>query len=461
MANDDHIAQLMKGVKAWNAWRDENPTSSPDLNGEDLRKAKLRGADLSGANLSKANLMDANLSRVNLSSANLRGVDLLRANLSRVNLRGADLGLANLVSANLSGANLSKALLFGADLRKGDLSSADLSEADLREANLSKAILVSANLSRANLVSVNLSGALLIGANLSEADLRGADLGLANLVSANLSGASLFEASLGLADLSSAILMDANLSRANLFLASLALANLSDANLDAADLTGAILMDTNLASANLTGCRVYGVSAWGVKLDSVKQQNLIITPADEPEITVDNIEVAQFVHLLLHNEKIRHVIDTITSKVVLILGRFTDERKAVLDALREELRKRNYLPVLFDFEKPRSLTTDEKITLLARMARFVIADLTDAKSVLQELRGIVPDLPSVAILPLILTPQEEPGMFDFFRSYPWVLEPCRYGSQERLLANLEKFIVDPAEAKVLELRGAPRGAFSA
>ena len=57
---------------------------------------------------------------------------------------------------------------------------------------------------------------------------------------------------------------------------------------------------------------------------------------------------------MLHNQKIRDVIDTITSKAVLILGRFTDERKAVLDALREELRKRNYLPILFDFEKPRS-----------------------------------------------------------------------------------------------------------
>jgi hypothetical protein len=70
-----------------------------------------------------------------------------------------------------------------------------------------------------------------------------------------------------------------------------------------------------------------------VKLDGTKQQNLIVTALDEPEVTVDNIEVAQFIHLLLHNEKIRHVIDTITSKAVLILGRFTDERKAVLDAL--------------------------------------------------------------------------------------------------------------------------------
>ena len=113
-------------------------------------------------------------------------------------------------------------------------------------------------------------------------------------------------------------------------------------------------MDTDLTGADLTGCRIYGVSAWGLKLEGTKQQNLVITPADEPEITVDNIEVAQFIYLMLHNQKIRDVIDTITSKAVLILGRFTDERKAVLDALREELRKRNYLPILFDFDKPRS-----------------------------------------------------------------------------------------------------------
>jgi hypothetical protein len=47
---------------------------------------------------------------------------------------------------------------------------------------------------------------------------------------------------------------------------------------------------------------------------------------------------------MLHNEKIRDVIDTITSKAVLILGRFTQERKPVLEALREELRQRKYLP---------------------------------------------------------------------------------------------------------------------
>src|SRR5215467_6924883 len=81
--------------------------------------------------------------------------------------------------------------------------------------------------------------------------------------------------------------------------------------------------------------------------------------------------------LLRDNQKIRDVIDTIGKKAVVILGRFTDERKAVLDALRDELRKRNYLPILFDFDKPVSQTTDETITLLARMARFVIANVPD------------------------------------------------------------------------------------
>jgi hypothetical protein len=188
-------------------------------------------------------------------------------------------------------------------------------------------------------------------------------------------------------------------------------------------------------------------------LERTTQQDLVITSADEPEITVDNIEVAQFVYLLLHNQKLRDVIDTITSNAVLILGRFTDERKAILDALREELRKRDYLPILFDFEKPRGRHTDETITLLARMARFVIADISDAKSVLQELRAIVPDLPSVPVQPIILAMQEEPGMFDFYRHQPSFLTVHRYTSQAQLLADLGEKVIRPAELKVLELRG--------
>jgi hypothetical protein len=100
---------------------------------------------------------------------------------------------------------------------------------------------------------------------------------------------------------------------------------------------------TGLTAADLTRCRIYGISAWDVKVsEGTKQLDLVITDDREAEVTVDNIEVAQFVYLLLHNQKIRDVIDTVGRKSVLLLGRFTEGRIAVLERLREELRKRGH-----------------------------------------------------------------------------------------------------------------------
>jgi len=302
----------------------------------------------------------------------------------------------------------------------------DLSETDLRNSDLRWADLHKTDLSCAALTKANLTAADLTSAELSSVDLSGADLTQANLAAANLS--------------------EADLSGADLTQANLAAANLSEA-----DLSRTILIETNLEEANLTSCWVYGISAWSVHLKGATQSNLVITPEDEPVIQVDNLEVAQFIYLLLNNAKIRDVIDTITSKVVLILGRFTPERKSVLDAIREELRMRNYLPVLFDFEKPSSRNFTETVSTLAHMARFVIADLTDPKSIPQELTGIIPNLPSVPVKPLLLASEKEYGMFNDFRAYPWVLEPYCYATEQILLAELDQMVIAPAEAKAKEL----------
>ena len=192
-------------------------------------------------------------------------------------------------------------------------------------------------------------------------DLRGA-----NLASANLSGANLTSANLTSANLNGADLVGANLSGANLTRANLNGANLSGANLSSANVSGASLVRTNLVDAILTNCRIYGISAWDVKLsEGTKQQGLIITPEAEPAVTVDDLEVAQFVYLLLHNEKIRRVIDTVGKKGVLLLGRFTEGRIVVLERLREELRKRDYLPIVFNFDKPETKDFTETVRLLS------------------------------------------------------------------------------------------------
>ena len=168
-----------------------------------------------------------------------------------------------------------------------------------------------------------------------------------------------------------------------------------------------------------TYCSVYGVSVWNVNLEKTIQSNLIITQPNEPPITVDNLEVAQFIYLLLNNKKIHTVIDTITSKVVLILGRFTPERKAILDALREELRRHNYTPVLFDFERPVNRDFTETARTLAHLSRFILADITEPSSIPQELQTIVPDL-EVPVQPLLEEGRREYSMFPDFGKYPWV-----------------------------------------
>jgi len=233
--------------------------------------------------------------------------------------------------------------------------------------------------------------------------------------------------------------------------ANLGNANLGNANLSRADLSRATLVGTNLAEAILTECHIYGISAWDIELTGAIQNSLVITPIYQPTITVDNLKIAQFIYLLLNNQEIRDVITTITTKVVLILGRFTPKRKTVLDALRNILRTKDYVPIMFDFDKPASKDTHETITTLARLARFVIADITEAKSIPQELVSIVEAFPSLAIQPLLQRDSEPWGMYDHIKRYPWVLPIQRYVDLPDLLATLEERVIGPAERKAQEL----------
>jgi hypothetical protein len=313
-----------------------------------------------------------------------------------------------------------------------DLTGADLFEADLFEADLVDASLSEADLTEADLSNANLMGANLMRANLTGADLREANLGVAVLARADLSGA--------------------NLSGANLSGANLTGADLSEANLNRANLALAALVETHLTGADLTASRIYGVSAWGLKLEGTKQQSLVITPENEPTVTVDNIEVAQFVYLLLHNEKIRDVIDTIGKKGVLLLGRFTEGRMVVLERLREKLRDLGYVPMVFNFDQPETKDFTETVRLLASLSKFVIVDITNPRSAPLELQATVPDY-MVPFAPILQHGEQPFSMFvDLQNKYDWVLrDVIGYPSVDRLIEVLEDEVVRPAKAKFNEL----------
>ena len=486
MANQEHLDILEQGVETWNQWKKKHPAVRPVSFEGAYRKVEIEGAQewkvetiqgkASNADSHKvyftvADLSDANLSDVNLSDADLSGTDLSDAELSRANLSGANLNLANLSNANLSDTDLSGADLSDADLSDASCPQANLSGADLSDADLSDALLIIANLSNATLGGADLSDADLGEADLSDTDLRRADLSgtnlskaslvranlyAADLSNATLGGADLSDANLGEADLRGANLVRANLSsaelsRANLSGANLSLANLSDANLSDADLSQAIFVETDLSRTTLTRSSIYGISVWNVELKGAKQDSLIITPHDEPTITVDNLKVAQFIYLLLNNREIRDVIDTIGQKGVLILGRFSKERKLVLDALREKLRTLNFLPIVFDFESPTERDFTETILTLTGLSCFIIADITNPKSSPLELQATVPNY-MIPFVPIIQKGEEPFSMFrDLIGKYNWVLNPLAYDTPSNLIKVLEKAVVKPALEKRKEL----------
>lgn len=381
----DHIKQvavLRKNVLAWNEWRAANP--------------EIRYVGIAGAKLRRANLAGANLRGATLIEADLFGADLAGADLMQCDMTEADLRLSNLERTTFDMTRGWRASYFRASFRDADLSGASFTGADCHDADFSGATFGHTSFHEANLEGAVLEGVDLTGTSMSGANLRNTRLAGSRLVNAVLNGALLHGT------------------------------DLRGADLRGASFDSASLLDTDLTQANLTGARVYGASAWNLRTEGAIQNGLRITPIEEPEITVDDIAMAQFIYLLLNNANLRGVIDTITSKVVLILGRFSEPRKRVLDDIREALRHRNFTPIVFDFQKPSSRDLTETIATLAGMARFVVADITDAKSIPQELMTIVPQFPSVPVVPIVLSSQAEYSMFEHFRRYPWVLSLRAY-----------------------------------
>jgi hypothetical protein len=280
--------------------------------------------------------------------------------------------------------------------------------------------------------AIDLRGALIRGLCLGYVDLRGA----------HLRGVRLVEADLRYADLSGADLTDADLTAANL-----SGANLSGATLVGANLERASLMGADLRGTNMRGARVYGVAAWNVQLcrREALRKDLIVTPHFNSPVRVNNLDVAQFVYVLLTGARLGPAFDALSQKGVLILGRFTPQRKAVLDVLRDALRERDFVPLIFDFDRPRGRDLTETVQLLAGISRFIIADITNPRSSPLELHATVPQH-MVPMVPIIQAGEAPFPMFKdlWIKHNQWVLDPLEYRNADELLHALWSAIIEPA-----------------
>ncbi len=402
MANVEHLNLIKRGPEVWNSWRarawEELIRSRPVIvdHAHERHHAWRSIGDFSGADM---------------TGLELEGVDL----------RGADLSGVDLSTSKLAGADMR-----GADLYRASLSGAHLEHADLRGAYMEKARAIEANFLQADLSYSTLDDALML-----EADLQGCKLTEAKLVQVELANA----------DLRRATVCRSNLRGANLFRT-----DLRDATLADTDLAFARFVETRLEGAVLSHCRIYAAAAWGAHLDGTKQIDLIITDADDAEITVDDLATAQFVHLLLNHEHLRNVINSVTARGVLILGRFGSGGLDALRRIARKLREMKYLPMIFDFNRPDTRNYTETVKTLVGLSRFVIVDLS-GPSVPQELYATVPHF-KIPFVPILEAGRKPHGMVPDILEYDWVLKPVvEFSTLDELEQMLPSRVVERAELR--------------
>ncbi len=424
MANEQSLEILSLGFGPWNQWIKQNRKTAnlvrADLQAIDLSYYDFRNLDLWGANLQDACLDNAVLSDANLSEANLDKAELENTSLARTNLN-----FANLQNTRIRGANFRFSSMIEANLDSIDANHSDFTSAIMRNASMVECSCNHCDFTKANMTNINLTKAELLSCDFSDALLTQAILNRVNFLKGQLNGADL-----SFTQIKNAKLVDANLNQSNL----------NNADLSDTFLTGSSCIGTNFMNAILENTNVYGISAWDVKIEGSIQKNLVITRPYRPSITVDNLELANFIYLILNNEKIRDVIGTIAKKGVLILGRFTPERKKILDVIRSRLRDNDFVPIMFDFDKVSSRDFTETIKILAGISRFVIADITNPSSAPLELQAIVPDY-RIPFLPIIEDGEKPFSMFSDLNKYPWVEDLIQYKSEEDLMTGFQQGIL--------------------
>lgn len=132
MANEEHLKLIKQEVDTWNAWRESNPDTQPDLSQADLRGSKLQKFDLGSSNLKECKLQFSNLTGARLEDTNLTKAKLQEACLQSALMKNCNLSGAGMLEANLQYADLENANLEGAQFNEDTL----FNQTNLKGANL-------------------------------------------------------------------------------------------------------------------------------------------------------------------------------------------------------------------------------------------------------------------------------------------------------------------------------------
>lgn len=447
MEQKDILKILKKGFEEWNNYKKTISTEQVDLSTLNLSCTDFRNYDFSNCILTKTNFQKSHLGNSNFNGVKANHANFRYAYFNNTQFENSDLRDSNFKATIIKNSNFKSSLCNRADFSGSKIQKTNLISANIRESLFCSTLLDNVNLNKAHFERSLFREAKIINSELPLVKLNDSQILFTEIHNCNFKMSMLYNSIFDNCEFE-------NCDFSNTLFTSGKLNNscIRDTNLTRIDFRNTQLTSDTFTNCNLSKSKIFGVSAWKLSLRDTIQEDLRISDAGEPKITIDNIEVAQFIYLLINNEKLRNIISTITSKVVLILGRFTPDRKPILNIIREELRHKNYLPVLFDFEKSPNRDITETVSTLALLSKFIIADITDPKSIPQELSQIVPNMPSLPVQPIILHGHSEYGMFEHFKPYPWVLDIIEYKDDNDIKANVLDRIIDSCERKISNLR---------
>lgn len=465
-------ARIRAGAAAWSNYRKAIKKKTFLIDKVDLSRGNFLKYDFSGCHFESCNFSASDFSGSDFSGATFSGCIFRQTNFSGTKMARTSFATARFEKCHFNGSELP-----WSNFSNSDLLETSFSEANLRECDFSKSILVDCDLEK-----TNATGGRFIGASLSRSSFKNA-----NLTRCDLSGSSLKGCKFSYAVLLKCILDNSRWDQCSLnevqgshacaASAGFVACDLSKSTLDgllakdakfkscsfvqsnmiAAIFVGSSFLDCRLdyaiackcdfSSATIVACSIFGVSIWGSITDSTMQKNLIIR-GGAYNIIVNSLDYSFFLFQCMKNANFRKYFESTSEKLVLILGRFTDERMEVINAVRGALVSEGLIPVVFDFEKPDTQDLSEVVLSLALIARLTIVDLSDPKCAPHEIATIAPNVNS-PIASLIEAGQRPYAMFsDMLKRYPWVLDPHSYTSVQdvgqivkgKLLPQCEAYI---------------------
>ena len=461
---------IKKGNGVWNEWKRENGYTSKyldidniilidyNLRNYDFSNMEIFNSDFSKSDLSGSDFHGSIIKNCKFKESILDETDFYGATLENVVFSSSSLNNANFCESTIIKCKLNKSNLFRVQLNDASIEDTDFSDSCLIQSNLNHLDAINnkfnkANLSDSSIYDSRISGifnstiiinSVLMMTYFSDSNFIKVRLNDTNLNESHFQDCSFNDSDLTMVDFKNAKILNVMFKKCymnniNFFCADLSGSQFINSSMDFVQLSNSIVDDTSFIN-----CSVYGAAIWNLQGRTKQESNIKITiPTSSNQISVDGIETAQFFNMIVENAKISKMLDVASSKVVLILGRFTPERKKILDALKKLLLSSDYIPILFDFDCPELKTTQETINILAGLSHYILADVTEATSTLQEIQSIVGDFPTITIIPIIEKGNRWPSMWDSFIPRHNIKAMYEYSDYK----GLEKYIIDTLNIK--------------